>query len=462
MKHVIKTVVILILLAGLGGGGIYAGYWYLYKNRTDAVILQTAPVKRGDLLAVISATGTVEPEEVVDIGAQVAGQILSFGKDKNGKPIDYTSAVDEGTVLAQIDDSLYAADAAQAAATLAQAKSGVIRADADLGQMKAKLDQADRDWQRAQKLGPSEALAQASYDAYKSAYEVAKANLAVGEATIVQSKAAVTQAEAVLRRAQRNLDYCTIRSPVKGVIIDRRVNIGQTVVSSLNAPSLFLLAKDLTRMQVWVQVNEIDIGHIHPGQPVTFAVGAYPDQVFRGEVGKIRLNASMTQNVVMYVVEVVTDNSSGKLLPYLTADAKFEVTRRDNVLMVPTYALSWEPAPERIAPEFRGAAKGPGRRAGGGGGGAPGSGGGAVAGEPAAAAPRAKGEQSASGTVWVRDGQFVRPIRVRTGLSDGAMTEVSGGEIKEGMEVVVAEQRPEAPKGGTTNPFTPQFMRGNK
>jgi HlyD family secretion protein len=129
----------------------------------------------------------------------------------------------------------------------------------------------------------------------------------------------VTQAEAALRRARRNLDYCTIKSPVKGVIIDRRVNIGQTVVSSLNAPSLFLLAKDLTRMRVWVQVNEIDIGHIHPGQPVTFTVGAYPDQVFRGEVGKIRLNAGMTQNVVMYVVEVVTDNSSGKLLPYLTA-----------------------------------------------------------------------------------------------------------------------------------------------
>src|SRR5207237_842341 len=139
-------------------------------------------------------------------------------------------------------------------------------------QSKAKLDQAQRDWERAQRLGPSQALAQSSYDAFKSSFDAAQATVAVSEAAILQSQAAVPQAEAVLKRAQRNLDYCTIKSPVQGQVIDRRVNIGQTVVSSLNAPSLFLIAKDLSRMQVWVAVNEADINNIHPGQPVTFTV----------------------------------------------------------------------------------------------------------------------------------------------------------------------------------------------
>ena len=218
--------------------------------------------------------------------------------------MDYGSVVEEGTVLARIDDSLYQADAAQAQAQVQSARASLLRAKADLEQMKAKLLQADRDWKRAKQIGPSEALAQASYDAYEAAYETAKANVAVGEAAILQAKAGVDHSEAALRRAQRNLGYCTIKSPVKGVIIDRRVNIGQTVVASLNAPSLFLIAKDLTRMQVWVAVNEADIGKIHPGQPVTFTVDAFPGETFQGEVGKVRLNASMTQNVVTYTVEI--------------------------------------------------------------------------------------------------------------------------------------------------------------
>src|SRR5207245_2783342 len=140
---------------------------------------------------------------------------------------------------------------------------------------------------------------------------------------------------------------------VNGVIIDRRVNIGQTVVASLNAPSLFLIAQDLRRMQVWVAVNEADIGNIRPGQPVTFTVDAFPDEVFRGQATKIRLNEDMTQNVRTYTDEVVTDNSSGRLLPYLTANVKFEVARREDVLIVPNTALRWTPPPELVAPDAR-------------------------------------------------------------------------------------------------------------
>ena len=236
-----KSIVVLVVLILI----VIVTVWYLRRSGGKSVVYRTDPIKRGDLLAAISATGTVEPEEVIDVGAQVAGQINSFGKDKNGKTIDYGSVVEEGTILAQIDDSLYAADVALANAQLQQARAGVQRAEADLGQLKAKLYQAKRDWDRAQRLGPSEALAQSSYDSYKSGYETAQANVAVGDAAIVQAKDAVAQAQATLQRAQRNLSYCTIKSPVKGVIIDRRVNIGQTVVSSLNAPSLFLIAKDL-------------------------------------------------------------------------------------------------------------------------------------------------------------------------------------------------------------------------
>ncbi|MGB9626865.1 MAG: efflux RND transporter periplasmic adaptor subunit, partial [Phycisphaerae bacterium] len=346
-----KVLVAAVLLAVLGG----AGFSWWRRAGGPNMYFRTAPVVRGDLTVTISATGTVEPEEVIDVGAQVAGKIESFGLDPrgNGKPIDYGSPVEEGTVLAHIDDSLYRADVEQARAQLEQARANVLRTQADLEQMKARLHQAQNNWDRARELGPSRALSATDYDGYLAAYEIAKATVGVGEATVVQAQKAVLQAEAALNRAQTNLGYCTIKSPVKGVIVDRRVNIGQTVVASLNAPSLFLIAKDLRKMQVWAAVNEADIGSIHPGQPVSFEVDAYPGRVFRGEVGKVRLNASMTQNVVTYTVEINTDNSDGTLLPYLTANVKFEVTQRKNVLMVPNAALRWIPGPTQVAPDAR-------------------------------------------------------------------------------------------------------------
>jgi HlyD family secretion protein len=434
---VIAVVAVVAALALLG---------YLLRGSGTSAGFRTVQVKRGDLEATISATGTVEPEEVVDIGAQVAGKIVTFGKDKNGKPVDYGSVVEAGMVLAQIDDALYAADAASAKAQLAQAKAAVQKAQADLGQMQAKLFQTERDWARAQKLGPSDALSQTDYDASRSAFEVAKANLAVGKAAIVQAQGAVSQAEATLKRALQNLSYCTIISPVKGVIIDRRVNIGQTVVASLNAPSLFLLAKDLKRLQVWVSVNEADIGRIQPGQSVTFTVDAYPGEVFSGEVGKVRLNATMTQNVVTFTVEIITDNSSGKLLPYLTANVTFIVGERKNVLLVPNAALRWTPQLSQVAAEFRGSPKkAPGPEA------------------PSQAKPpaRAGKEEQARGVVYVPRGTLVRPVYVALGLSDGSQMEVESSELKEGTLLVVGEtesQQAGKPASGGS-PFTPQLLR---
>ena len=560
----------LLAIAAIGGGA------FLFYQRATAAperSYRTAPVKRGSLVASISATGTVEPEEVVDIGAQVAGRINSFGTDKAGTPIDYGSIIEANTVLAQIDTSLYQSDLDQAKAQVDIDTAGVAKARADLetskakleqakadeGTLKAKLDQANsdltqfnakleqvqsdlqqfnakvdqtksdlqqfqakyeqaqRDWARAQKLGPSDALSQEAYDAFKGVYEAAlasvnsaksmiaqadanavsqkaviaqaKANIESQKSVIAQSKAAIESQKSVIAqasaailssdaaikqaqgtvahdvagvsRAQQNVDYCTIKSPVKGVIIDRRVNIGQTVVSSLNAPSLFLLAKDLNRMQVWVSMNEADIGNIKPGQPVTFTIDAFAGRVFKGSVRKVRLNATMTQNVVTYTVEVETDNSSGTLLPYMTANAQFEVAHRDDVLLVPNAALRYVPKPDEIAPDVvqeddEKPSHGHGHS-------------GSENPSTVKAETTAKSDtpekpahvKSGMGRarVWIKDGNFVRPIRVRTGITDGTNTEVKSDELAEETALVVGKQMHSSDGDSTKNPFAVQMGR---
>jgi HlyD family secretion protein len=438
-RWILLLVIVLVIVVALGALRRFK------RDSEQTVAFRTAEVTRGDLTSTISATGTVEPEEVIDVGAQVAGKILEFGKDASGGTVDYGSRIEEGTVLAKIDDALYAADVAQGKAQVQQAVAGVVKAEADLGQLQAKLKQAERDWERAKKLGPSDALARADYDAAQSAYEAAVANVAVGKAAIEQAKRTADQARATLQRSQQNLDYCTIQSPVKGVIIDRRVNIGQTVVASLSAPSLFLIAKDLTRLQVWVAVNEADIGNIHKGQPVTFTVDAYPGEEFKGEVGKVRLNATMTQNVVTYTVEVQTDNSSGRLLPYLTANVQFLVAHHPNVLMIPNSALRWTPQQARVVPgqqlpepEQTGKASAKGK-------------------------PERSAEGSVPGVLWVPEGRLVRPVPVRLGHTDGSRTEITGGDVKEGMAVVTGEQPKDAVEAASaSSPFMPKIFRGGR
>ncbi len=444
MRLKIRTVILIVTVLSM----IWAGAWWFSAKGDKSPIFRTVAVTRGDLEATISATGTVEPEEVVDVGAQVSGIISTFGKDKDGKMIDYGSPVEAGTVLAKIDDSLYSAAVKSARAQLQQAKANKLSAEANVLQMKAKLLQAQQDWDRAQKLGPSEALAKSAYDQYQANYEVGKANLAAAEASVEQTKASVEQAKAGLDSAQVNLGYCTIKSPVRGVIIDRRVNIGQTVVSSMSATSLFLIAKDLKHIQVWLSVNEADIGLISINQPVTFAVDALPNRVFHGQVGKIRLNATMTQNVVTYTVEVNTKNEDGKLLPYLTANAKFKIGRRDGVLLVPNAALRWSALPSQIAPEARHKDR-------------------THAGPSGSDRERERGAGSATqirGTIWVEQGKYVKPIHVIVGMTDGTVTEVEGKDLAEGLTAVVGEVTPESKgsSGVERNPFTPQMGRGKR
>lgn len=441
-RFLFNKYILFILIVAAAGTAAWFGYSY-YKGSGDADLkYRTSTVQRGKIVLSISATGTVEPEELVDIGAQIAGQIISFGKDSKGKTIDYGSEVEAGTVLAQIDDSLYSAEVAQYNAQLLQAQASLQRAQADQEQLKAKYNLAANDWARAKKLRPTNAIAQSSYDTYESAYETAKANISVGEAAILQAQATIAHDEASLKRAKRNLGYCTIKSPVKGIVIDRRVNIGQTVVSSLNAPSLFLIAKDLKKMQVWTAVNEADIGKIYPGQDVKFTVDAFPGETFHGKVGKIRLNASMTQNVVSYVVEVSTDNSNGRLLPYLTANVEFEIENRPDVMQVSNSALRWTPKSiDQVDPasrkEFAADTEQNGKKE---------------------KASKSKASRDANEAIlWVKSGKYLRPLKVHTGISNGFMTEVEGKDLSEGMEIVSGVQQKDV--DSAASPFTPRISR---
>ncbi len=425
-----KRLVIWLIVGCVAAGGVYLG-WRWHRGTGTGVTYRSDKVDRTNLVSTITAVGTIVPEEVVDVGAQVNGLIASLGVDAEGKPIDYRSTVTRGMLLAQIDETIYLADVAAAEAQLSQNRAQVEVSRANLLLAQAKLGQAQRDWDRAQKLGPSRALSQADFDAAQSSFEQARAMVEQANAQIVQAQATVEAADAALGRTRQNLAYCKIGSPVDGVIIDRRVDVGQTVVSSFNAPSLFLIAKDLTRMQVLVQVNEADIEHVHPGDKVTYTVDALPGDVLDGVVRKVRLNATMTQNVVTYTVEIVTDNSRLKLLPYLTANVVFVVDRRTGVLSVPNAALRW--APEG----YTGAER------------------------PSAGThpPGAEGAKALNGVVWVlRDGR-PQPEEVHAGLSDGARTEVSGDNISEGDAVVTGEVVQAAGAGGSTNPFAPQFRR---
>jgi HlyD family secretion protein len=447
----------MLVLGALVGAMVGGAAWYARASAGAKVSFQAQSVTRAPIVVGVSATGTLEPQEVMDVGAQVGGQILTFGTGTDGKAIDYGSPVAPGTVLARIDDTLYRAKAeqsraqvraaesqlVQAKAKADQARAGVdqavantIRASADLQQASAKSAQTTKDWERAKALDGSGISAQSDFDAAQSAYEANRAEVAVAEATLAQMKAAETNAravvadadaavgtadaavataKAVLAQDEANLGYCTIASPVEGTIIDRRVTIGQTVQSSFNTPSLFLIARDLRRMTVWASVNEADIGRIKIGQTAKFTVDSFPGETFTGTVSRVRLNATNTQNVVVYTVEVSVDNPDRRLLPYMTANIRFEVDRRDNALRVPNAALRYQPSADVIAP---GTAVQPG-----------------------------------ASTVWVQDGNKVRPVNVTLGLTDGTSTEVTGGDLPADAKVVVGETRAAGAQSDAGNPF---------
>ena len=264
---------------------------------------RTTAANHGGAGKKITALGTIEPEEVVDVSAQVAGRITSFGKS-----IDYGSHVEAGAVLAQIDDALYAA-------RVEQQRADCSRAEAELLKARINLEHAQADWDDAQERRKGGTISSSDYNMANFDQKNAKAAIAAAEA-------ALAHYHATLKQAEIELSYTTIRSPVKGVIIDRRANVGQTVTAAVNSASLFLVAKE--KLQVWASVKETDIGQIHERQHVRFTVDAYPGKLFEGEVQQIRLNATMLHDKVTYTVVVALSGTTDKLLPYMTANLEFQ------------------------------------------------------------------------------------------------------------------------------------------
>jgi HlyD family secretion protein len=472
-----RTTIVILLLVAICGG---AFYYTNYLRAETPPNFRIAEVKRGELMVTISATGTLEPEEVVDVGAQVLGRIKEFGPDSRaatdpkyaGKHVDYNSVVKEGDLLAQIDPSLYQATYDQAMASLARAEADLLQAEAKAVQTKAEWDRAQRlrsvkmqTGSSLQRLGsqmPAPTVIKGISDAD---FILAKANYEVAQANVKVSKAAVDQAKATVFSAKTNLNYTTIKSPVDGTVIARRVNIGQTVVASLNAPSLFLIAQDLRRMEIWTAVNEADIGQLKVGQPVHFTVDTFAGEVFHGEVEEIRLDAEMQNHVVVYRVIVSTPNNDLRLLPYLSARVEFEIKRRPDALLVPNAALRYTPRPELVmaAP-------------------APTAEKSEVAAETSSetevltadssdanddgeskdagdSTPDEEDGSTSARRVWVRQGNKVYPVDVLIGLTDGLQSEVVGGELKPGMELVLGEELAEV-STETNNPLAPPRFRG--
>lgn len=344
----------------------------------------TSRVTRGDIIRTVSATGTVNPVAMVLIGTQVSGTIKHIY-------VDFNSPVKKGQVIAEIDPSLFEAQ-------VEQAKANVLAAQANLKKAEAMLSDAARALQRNRTLFAKELIARSELDASETNYQTALAQ--VGAA-----RAQLSQAEAALKSAETNLKYTKIISPVDGVVISRNVDVGQTVAASFQTPTLFTIARDLTKMQINTNVAEADIGKITVDQQVEFTVDAYPEEIFHGKVSHIRLAPVNIQNVVTYDVVILVDNPDLKLKPGMTANVSIITAERRGVLRIPNSALRVTPA-------------------------------------------RFNQDRSTDGPgVWVLEKGKPRFVNVKLGISDGVYTEIISG-LEENLEVIV-EVKAKTSKSGS-------------
>ncbi|MEO6461738.1 MAG: efflux RND transporter periplasmic adaptor subunit, partial [Candidatus Eisenbacteria bacterium] len=300
------------LFAALAIVVVVAGALVWRSRASSGEKYRTQPAERGSITLTVSATGTIQPVESVEVGSQVSGTIMRLGADFNDQ-------VRKGQVLAQLEPSLFRTAVAQADANRARARAGVV--------------QSRKAYERAKDLAARNVIAQVELD--------------VAEATYRQDVAAVRQAQAALSTAQVNLRHATITSPIDGVVIARAVDTGQTVASAMSAPRLFEIAGDLTRMQVETSIDEADIGRVQPGLPATFTVDAFPDDTFEGTVRQVRLEPTATQNVVTYTTVIDVPNPDQKLKPGMTANVTIRIEKKDDVLRVPNSALRFRPADEK-------------------------------------------------------------------------------------------------------------------
>jgi HlyD family secretion protein len=320
-----KALLIALIVGGIGSGG-YA--YYRYRSKPAAPTVNTSPITRGDVVDTVGATGTLQAVTTVQVGTQVSGTIQSLYADFN-------SLVKKGQVIARLDPSLFQTQ-------IEQARANLIRAQADLERLRVSLEDAQTKLTRARELSSRELIP-------RSDLETAEVNAKSIEAQIRSSEAMVTQARASLNQNQVNLDHTVITAPIDGLVISRNVDVGQTVAASMQAPTLFVLAADLTKMQVVANLDESDVGRIRPAQHVAFRVDAFPTETFTGSVTQVRLQPIVQQNVVTYATVIDVPNSELKLKPGMTANVNIEINRRTNVLRLPNAALRFRPTNEIFA-----------------------------------------------------------------------------------------------------------------
>lgn len=366
MRKILIGIVSVIVL------GIVA--FFALKSRENELRFKTEKAIRGDITATVTATGTINPVTLISVGTQVSGTIKHIYADFN-------SPVKKGQLIAEIDPATFEARVEEAKANLFLAKANVEKAEAQL------LD-AKRTLERNKELFREGFIAKSSLDTSQTNYETTMAQVSA-------TKAQVQQAEAALKYAETNLRYTKILSPVDGTVISRNVDVGQTVAATLQTPTLFTIAQDLTKMQINTNVDEADIGNIKVGQDVEFTVDAYPETTFKGRVSQVR-NAPITiQNVVTYDVVIKVDNPQLKLKPGMTTNVSIIIAEKNGVLRIPNSALRFRPLGEDKSLRYKGQG------------------------------------------VWIIEDKKPKRIEVVTGVSDGNYTELLSGNIKEGQEVIV-------------------------
>jgi len=382
---------------------VTSGYVAYRRTHSDAApTYRTATVQRGNIESTVSATGSLGAVTTVQVGTQVSGQVSAIYADFNSK-------VKKGQLIARIDPTLQQQ-------AVADAETGVARANAT-------LQQTQGDYAREKQLHDSGFATDPEFETAQLNYQVAVAN--------------GRSAQIALDKAKQNLAYTSIYAPIDGIVVERDVDVGQTVAASLSAPQLFVIANDLSRMQILATVDESDIGKIRNGQPVTFTVQAYPGQRFTGTVRQVRINPATVNNVVNYTAVIAVANPDARLLPGMTATVKFDVGSVQNVLVVPNAALRFRPATSSSSTAAANASSGVARTR----------------------KPQV-GAADSSATLWSLNAQgALVPVRVHTGLTDGTRTQVSGSGISQGMSIVIGTNSGTttgAASAATTNPLQPQ------
>jgi HlyD family secretion protein len=403
----------------------------------------TAKVESGEIKQVVEATGTINAVTTVQVGSQVSGSISKLY-------VDFNSHVTRGQLIAQIDSALFEGALAQAKADLENARANLAVAVANTAKAKASEVQMRADYERNLGLGREGVVSQQTLDVAKANAESATAQVSAALASEHQARAQAEQKEAAVQVAQTNLDYTTIHAPIDGTVVARNVDVGQTVAASLQAPTLFVIAQDLTKMQVYAKTDESDVGQIRPGQKVSFKVDAYPRDSFSGTVSQVRMNSTVVQNVVTYDTIVEFSNPELKLFPGMTAYVSIPVATADNVTKVPNGALRYKPdfPGEQIRalyqkygiPEGGGPQK-PGAKAHTGAGGA-------VSPTDAAESHGAKYDAQ---IVWkLLPDKSLQPVRIKTGITDHTFTEMVrplNGELKVEDELVTGLAQGHASNG---------------